>query len=126
MCIRDRVDATPAEQQHPEFRRGRSQAYFSLSQIAQQRKDLKQADAWLMRIDNPEDKLRAQIRRAGLLAQQGQVDQAIDLIQAQTERSEADSRLKRSAEIQILREQKLFTRARDRIQTCLLYTSRCV
>ena len=113
------VDATPAEQQHPEFRRGRSQAYFSLSQIAQQRKDLKQADAWLMRIDNPEDKLRAQIRRAGLLAQQGQVDQAIDLIQAQTERSEADSRLKRSAEIQILREQKLFTRARDRIQTLM-------
>lgn len=111
------VDATPATQQHQEFRRGRSQAFLSLAQIAQQRKDIQQADAWLSRVDNPEDKLRAQVRRASLLAQQGRVDDAIDLIQAQTERSEADSRLKRSAEVQILREKKMYARARDRLQT---------
>ncbi len=107
----DLIDATPEEQQPVETKRGRSQAYFSMALIAQQRKDLSAADAWLQRVSNPEDVLRAQIRRAALMAEQGHVDEAIALIQSQTERSANDASIKRSAQLQILREQKLFDRA---------------
>jgi len=110
------VDAQPVLQQAPETKRGRSQAFLSLSQLAQQRKDLHAAEAWLQRIDNPEDVLRAQVRRAALIAKQGRVDEAITLIQSLPENSDADAGLKRSAEVQLLRDEKLFTRARDRLQ----------
>lgn len=113
------TESLPADKQMPEVSRGRSQAFMSMAQIAQQRKDLRQAEAWLQRVDNPEDILRAQIRRAGLMAQQGRIDQAIQLIQDQTERSEADAQLKRSAEIQLLREYKLFERARDSLKAAI-------
>lgn len=93
--------------------RGRSQAFMTLATISQQRHDLAKAQDWLQKVDNPDDILRAQIRRATLLAKQGQVDEAINLIRSQAERSEADAQLKRSAEVQLLREQKLFERARD-------------
>jgi tetratricopeptide (TPR) repeat protein len=106
-------DATPAKDQQQEAKRGRAQAFFSMAQIAQQRKDLPQAIAWLQRVDNPDDMVRAQVRKAMLIAQLGRVDEAIDLIHAQSARSEADAQLKRSAEIQVLREKKLFERARD-------------
>jgi len=110
------VDAQPALQQAPETQRGRSQAFLSLSQLAQQRKDLSTAEAWLQRVDNPEDVLRAQVRRATLIARQGRVDEAIALIQALPENSDADAGLKRSAEVQLLRDEKLYARARDRLQ----------
>ncbi|OIQ67968.1 beta-barrel assembly-enhancing protease [mine drainage metagenome] len=113
----DLVNATPVAKQSPQIQRERSQAFFSMARIAQQRKDFKQADLWLQRVDSADDLLLAQIRRASLMAQQGQVDQAIELIQRQPERSGDDAQLKRSAEVQILRDQKLFERARDRLQT---------
>lgn len=111
------VDATPVAQRLAEAVRGRSQAFFSLSQVAQRRKDLNAAEAWLQRVDNPEDVLRAQVRRASLMAQQGQVDEAVSLIRSLPENSDADAALKRAAEVQLLREEKLYDRARDRLQT---------
>lgn len=113
----DLVDVIPKDKQLPETKRGRSQAFFSLAQIALQRKNLQQAVVWLERIDNPDDVLRAQIRKAALIAQQGRIDEAIRLIQGQTTRSEADEQFKRSAEVQVLRDQKLFGRARDTLKT---------
>jgi len=113
------VDAKPADQLAPETKRGRSQAFFSLAQIAQLRKDFKAAEAWLQRIDNPGDVLRAQLRRATVIAKLGRVDEALGLIQAQAETSEDDARLKRSAEIQLLRDQKLFDRARTSLKTSI-------
>jgi tetratricopeptide (TPR) repeat protein len=110
------VDAQPVLQQAPETKRGRSQAFLSLSQLAQQRKDLNAAEAWLQRVDNPEDVLRAQVRRAALIAKQGRVDEAITLIQSLPENSDADAGFKRSAEVQLLRDEKLHARARDRLQ----------
>jgi tetratricopeptide (TPR) repeat protein len=110
------VDAQPVLQQAPETKRGRSQAFLSLSQLAQQRKDLNTAEAWLQRVDNPEDVLRAQVRRAALIAKQGRVDEAITLIQSLPENSDADAGFKRSAEVQLLRDEKLHARARDRLQ----------
>lgn len=104
----------PAEsgKQTVELQRGRSQAFLALAQIAQQRQDLGAAQQWLAKVDNPDDVLRAQIRRAALVAQQGHLDEAVQLIRSQPERSETDARLKRSAEVQLLREQHQIERAR--------------
>jgi tetratricopeptide (TPR) repeat protein len=103
----------------PEVLRGRSQAFHSLAQVAQQRKDLVAADAWLQRIDNPDDVLRAQIRRAALMAQQGQLEDGLALIRSQPERSTNDLQTKQSAEVQLLREHKQYARARTLLQTNL-------
>ncbi|MCX7225906.1 MAG: hypothetical protein NT071_09950 [Burkholderiales bacterium] len=50
---------------------GLAQAYLSLAQIAEKRKDMAQAEAWLARIESPDELLNAQVRRAGILARQG-------------------------------------------------------
>ncbi|MBP9904081.1 MAG: tetratricopeptide repeat protein [Rhodoferax sp.] len=115
----DLVEALPQAERSAEVRRGRSQALMSLAQVAQLRKDLVQADALLQRVDNPDDVLRAQVQRANLLAQQGKTEDALTLIQNQTEHSEADVRLKRMAEVALLREHKLFDRARDRLKAAI-------
>ncbi|HOE41585.1 MAG TPA: hypothetical protein PLB25_08160, partial [Rhodoferax sp.] len=64
----DLVEGQPLDQQAPEIRRGRAQALMSMAQIAQLRKQPEKADAWLQRVDNPDDVLRAQIRRASIMA----------------------------------------------------------
>lgn len=110
-------EAKPSESS--EHQRGRSQAFFSLAQMAQQQKDFKQAEVWLLRIDNPDDLLRAHIRRAGLLAQQGQLEEALVLIQSQPDRTANDAALKRSAQVQLLKEHQQFARARSLLQTSL-------
>ncbi len=115
----DLTEATPASGPRPEFRRGRTQAFLSMAQIAQQGKDFKQADAWLQRVDDPQDALRAQIQRAVLLARQGQLEEALTLIRDQPARSAEDARLKQSAEVQLLREHKQFARARSLLQSSL-------
>lgn len=89
-----------------ETSRGLTQAYLSLSQIAEQRKDYAGADAWLQRIDNSEDLLNAQLRRAMMLARQGKIDEARLLIRSQPEKSPTDGRIKTAAEIQLLRDSK--------------------
>lgn len=99
--------------------RGRSQAYLSLAQIALLRKDLSQAQDWLQRVDHPDDLLPAQIRRAGLMAQQGRIEAALTLIHSLPERSATDARLKRSAEVQILRDHGEVSRARSVLEAAL-------
>lgn len=88
--------------------RGLVQAYLSLAQIAEQRKDFSEADAWLKRIDSPDDLLNAQLRRAAILARQGKLEEARKLIRSQPEKSPADARLKVSAEVQLLRDSKQY------------------
>ncbi|MDI1246550.1 MAG: tetratricopeptide repeat protein [Rhodoferax sp.] len=99
--------------------RGLSQAYLSLAQIALLRKDLPQAQNWLQRVDHPDDFLPAQLRLAGLMAQQGQLEAALTLIRSLPERKASDARLKRSAEVQLLRDQKQFSLARSVLETAL-------
>ncbi len=114
------TEVTGTAAQRPEFRRGRTQAFLSLAQIAQQRKDFKQADAWLQRVDDPDEVMRAQVRRAALMAQQGQLEEALTLISEQPARSAEDAQLKRSAEIQLLKDHKQFARARSLLQASLV------
>lgn len=86
-------------------RRGRTEALLVLAQIAEQRQDFAGASQWLDRIENQEDR-SVQTRRASLLARQGHLDQARELIRAWPTRTPADTRLKLLAEVQLLRESR--------------------
>ena len=92
--------------------RGLTQAWLLLSQIAEQRGDLKAAEAWLAKIDNPQRALDVQSRRASLMARQGQLAQARELIRRLPERNDEEARAKVLAEVQLLRE---FKRWRDAV-----------
>lgn len=93
--------------------RGLVQAYLSLAQIAEQRKDFVDADHWLSRIDSPDDMLNAQLRRSAILARQGKLEEARKLIRSLPEKSPADARLKITAEVQLLRDAKKYKAAYD-------------
>jgi Flp pilus assembly protein TadD len=105
--------AQPSSARNPQQNRGLIQAYLSLSQIAEQRKDFKLAESWLNKISSSEDMIRAQSRRASLLAIQGKLEDGIELIRALPERSVGDARLKIQAEVQLLRDNKKFQAAFD-------------
>ena len=96
-----------------ERRRGLTQAYLSLSQIAEKRKDFQLAESWLAKIDSSQDLVSTQSRRASLMAKQGKLDQALALIAALPDREPADKRLKLMAQVQLLRENKSYLAAHD-------------
>ena len=91
--------------------RGLTQAYLLMAQIAEKQKDYPAATAWLDRIENASDIMAAQMRRASLLAKQGQLAQARALLRNQPERRPEDARLKLAAEAQLLREMKAWQQA---------------
>lgn len=93
--------------------RSLTQAYLLMAQIAEKQRDFAAATAWLDRIENAEDIMAAQMRRASLLAKQGQLDQARALLRNQPERRPQDARLKLAAEAQLLRDQKVWQAAYD-------------
>lgn len=98
-----------SESMMPEERkRGAAQAYLSLAQIAEKRRDYSGAEAWLMKIDNPQDATSAQFRRASILAKQGKMNEARQLIRSLPTRTPAEARQKLMAEVQLLRENKLY------------------
>ena len=113
------TDVSEQSPNHAEFLRGRTQAFLSLAHIAQQRKEYTQAQSWLQRVTNPEDVMRAQIRRAALIAEQGQLEEALVLIRNLPVHSADEAQLKLSAEVQLLREYKQFARARSLLETGL-------
>ncbi|MEO7940578.1 MAG: tetratricopeptide repeat protein [Burkholderiaceae bacterium] len=100
---------TDTEQSDPAL----TQAYLRLSEIAEQKKDYAAAQAWLARIDNPQEMVSVQVRRASILAREGKLDEARALIRALPETSPADTRMKISAEVQILRDNMQFQQAYD-------------
>jgi tetratricopeptide (TPR) repeat protein len=63
-------------------KRSVAQAYFALSQLAERRKDYAAAERWLSRVDGAEEIVAAQTRRAALLARQGKLPQAREVIRA--------------------------------------------
>jgi tetratricopeptide (TPR) repeat protein len=95
-------------------KRGVSQAYFALSQLAERRKDYAGAERWLSRIDGgAEEIVAAQTRRAALLARQGKLPQAREVIRALPERTAEDKKQKFLAEVQLLRDAKQYQAAYD-------------
>lgn len=83
-----------------------TQAWLLLAQAAEQRGDLRAAETWLAKVENPQRLLEVQARRAGLLARQGKLKEARALIQAVPERTGDDARAKLVAEAQLLRDVK--------------------
>jgi tetratricopeptide (TPR) repeat protein len=99
-------DAAPATKEDALTR-----GWLLLSQAAEQQGDLKAADAWLAKIDNPQRALEIQLRRALLLAREGKVTQARELIRRLPEKTPEEARAKVLAEAQVLRDAKLWADA---------------
>lgn len=91
--------------------RGLTQAYLLMAQIAEQQRDFQAASAWLDRIENADDIMAAQMRRASLLAHQGQMPRARALLRDHPERRPEEARLKFVAEAQLLRDFKQWQQA---------------
>jgi len=96
-----------------ELTRGLAQAYLSLAQIAEKRKDFAGAETWIAKIDDSELMIQAQTRRASILASQGKLAQGRQLIRDLPQRNAGDARLKILAEIGLLRELKQYQLAYD-------------
>ena len=90
---------------------GRTQAWLLLAQAAEQQHDYKGAEGWLAKVDNPQRALEVQTRRASLLARQGKIKEARELIRKAPEKTPADGRAKFLAEAQVLRDVKLWREA---------------
>jgi Flp pilus assembly protein TadD len=90
-----------------------TRGYLLLSQAADQQNDFKAAEAWLAKVDNPKRALEVQARRASLLAREGKVSQARELIRRLPEKTPEDARAKVLAEAQVLRDAKLWRDAND-------------
>ena len=93
--------------------RSLAQAFLALAQAAEKRGDLAAAGRWLDRIQSPQDLVATQNRRASLLARQGRLEDARQLLRALPERDPADARVKLLAELHLLREQKQYRAAYD-------------
>ena len=93
--------------------RGLTQAYLSLAQISEKRKDYAGANVWINKIENSEDMILVQGRRASLLASQGKLAEGRQLIRNSPERNPEDARLKMMAEVGLLRDTKHYQLAFD-------------
>lgn len=87
------------------------QAYLMMSQIAQKQNDENQANAWLAKIEDPQLLMRAQLQRAGILAGNGKLSEAIALIDQLPGTQAQEQRSKVLAKTQIYRDSKDFNSA---------------
>ncbi|MDR2851943.1 MAG: tetratricopeptide repeat protein [Burkholderiaceae bacterium] len=104
-------------QQVASRKEGRNDAYFLLAQLTERRKDYAGAERLLGRIEGGERINLVQLRRAELLARQGKLKQARDLIQSLPERSAHDKDLKFRVEAQLLGEAQDWEGARALLET---------
>jgi tetratricopeptide (TPR) repeat protein len=92
---------------------GLVQAWLMLAQSAEQRGDFPAAERWLGKVEDPQRALEVQTRRASILARQGKLVQARDLIRRVPERQPDDARAKLVAEAGVLRDVKRWRDAYD-------------
>ena len=107
------ITLTESQRDTEERSRGLTQAYFVLSQTAERRKDFPAAEAWLAKIDNPEDVTATQLRRAALLARQNKLAEAREIIRTLPASTADQRRQKLMAEVQLLRDTKHYQEAYD-------------
>ncbi len=107
------IELAGSQKDADDRQRGTTQAYLVLSQLAERRKDFTAAERWLARIDSTDDLTMAQTRRAGLLARQGKLPQARELLRGLPERNAEDKKRKFLAEVQLLRDAKQYQAAYD-------------
>ena len=104
--------------------RGLAQAYLSLAQIAEKRKDFVAAEAWINKIENSAELMQAQTRRASILASRGQLAEGRQLIRSLPERNPGDARLKLLAEVSLLRDLKQYKLAYDLLAQAVVASPR--
>ena len=92
---------------------GLLQAWLMLAQSAEQRGDFATAERWLAKVDDPQRALDVQTRRASILAKQGQLAKARELIRRVPEKRMEDARAKVVAEAALLRDVKRWRDAFD-------------
>jgi tetratricopeptide (TPR) repeat protein len=92
---------------------GLVQAWLLMAQSAEQRGDFKGAEVWLAKVDDPQRALEVQTRRASILARQGRIKEARELIQRTPEKQPEDARAKLLAEAGVLRDVKRWKEAFD-------------
>jgi tetratricopeptide (TPR) repeat protein len=97
----------------PRTEQGLVQAWLLLAQSAEQRGDFKTAESWLAKIDDPQHALEVQSRRASILARQGRVPEAREVIRHTPERNAEDARAKLVAEAAVLRDVRQWKDAFD-------------
>ncbi|MBB2485050.1 tetratricopeptide repeat protein [Mitsuaria sp. WAJ17] len=85
-------------------REARQQAWLLLSRVAEQRKDWKTAQAWLDRIEVASPRADLSYRKALLLARQGRLDQARQVIHELPGETDEQLRTRFMAESQLLRD----------------------
>ncbi|HSW16959.1 MAG TPA: tetratricopeptide repeat protein [Ramlibacter sp.] len=107
------VELAQAQRGDEDRSRGLAQAYLALSQIAEKRNDLPLATAWLDKIEDAQDLVSAQTRRASILARQGKLEEGRKLLRALPDRNPGDARMKLMAEVQLLRDNKQYKTAYD-------------
>jgi len=81
----------------------RTRALLLLSQLATDQGDYAAAQRWLQSLDGPSSRLDVQSRRALILARQGKLEEARNLIRAVPESRPSDALSKALAEAQLLR-----------------------
>lgn len=92
-------------------RRGATQALLTLARLAQVRGDTAEAQTWLDRVPSDDDNLALTVQRANLLARQGRLGEAQELIRSWPERSDDDARTKLIEEMRLLRDNGQAARA---------------
>jgi uncharacterized protein HemY len=102
-----------ASSQDPELQSGLSDAYFSLSQIAQKQGQITQAEDYLSKIPAQSEPVKVGLRRANLLAEQGKLPQARQLLENIQTSSPEQTRQKTLALSMFLREHKEYQAAYD-------------
>ncbi len=107
------VELMKAAPQTDEAKRTMAQAYVSLAQLAEKRKDFAAANNWLNQIDTPSLRTAAQTRRAALLARQGKIPEARAMIRAIPAATPEEERAKVLDEVELLREYKMDQEAYD-------------
>ncbi len=113
VAIRRYLELAQAQPASEERSRGQAQAYLTMAQIAEKRRDFAAANAWLDRIENSQELLSAQSRRASILARQGRLEEARQLLRSLPERTPAEARMKVMAEVALLRDNKQYRAAYD-------------
>lgn len=96
---------------------GLTQAWLMLAQSAEQRGDFPAAERYLGKVDDPQRALEVQTRRASILARQGKISPARELIRKLPERRPEDARAKLVAEAGVLRDVKRWREAYDVLGT---------
>ena len=102
--------------------RGRAQAHLMLAQLAEKKGDLAGAERWLAMVGSSELAVQTQSRRAALLARQGKMNEARELLRMLPVREPGDARTKLLAEASLLREFKQYAAAFDLLAPALAAT----